>query len=207
MTLRSATLGVAFLALAMAGPAPARAAPDTPTGAPTGDLSHLHDFDFLRGDWTAHHHKLKARLVGSHDWVEFDGTVSQRPVMLGWGNSGDNFFNVPGAPYRGVSLRSYDPRTAEWLVWWLDGRDPTGELGPPIRGRFENGVGHFYSNDTEGGKPIRVRVTWTRPSPDTARWEQAYSVDGGKTWEVNWTTDFTRATGAPASPSRPASLP
>ncbi len=74
----------------------------------------------------------------------------------------------------------------------MDDRNPTGELGPPIRRRFENGLGHFYSNDTEGGKPIRARVTWTRPSPITARWEQAYSVDGGKTWEANWTTDFTK---------------
>jgi len=198
MTLRGPAFAVSILALALTPWAPAQAAQDTPAATTTGDLSHLHDFDFLRGDWTAHHRKLRTRLVGSTDWVEFDGTVSQRPVMNGWGNSGDNLFNVPGAAYRGVSLRAYDPKTAEWLVWWLDGRDPTGELGPPIRGRFENGVGHFYSDDTLDGKPIRVRVTWTRPGADKARWEQAYSADGGKTWEVNWTTDFTRAGNAPA---------
>jgi hypothetical protein len=60
-------------------------------------------------------------------------------------------------------------------------------------GRFENGVGHFYSTDTPRGKTIRVWVTWTRPPPDAARWEQAFSAGGGKTWEVNWVTDFTRA--------------
>lgn len=192
MKTRSGIFAAAMLAATLAVADPGWARQDRPA-AEAQDLSHLHDFDFLRGDWTAHHRKLRARLAGSTDWVAFDGAVNQRPVMGGWGNSGDNVFNVPGAPYRGVSLRAYDPKTAEWLVWWLDGRDPTGALGPPIRGRFENGVGHFYSNDTEGGKPIRVRVTWTRPGPDRARWEQAFSTDGGKTWEVNWTTDFTRA--------------
>jgi hypothetical protein len=81
------------------------------------------------------------------------------------------------------------------VVWWLDGRSPLGAVDPPIRGRFEKGVGRFYSDDTLRGKPIRVRVTWTRPTPTTAHWEQAFSPDGGKTWEINWTTDFVRMSG------------
>jgi hypothetical protein len=159
------------------------------------NLTGLHDFDFLRGTWKARHRVLKERLAGSRAWIEYDGTVTQRPLMGGWGNSGDNVFNKPGGAIRGVSLRAYDPKTAEWVVWWLDGRSPLGAVDPPIRGRFEKGVGRFYSDDTLRGKPISVRVTWTRPTPTTAHWEQAFSPDGGKTWEINWTTDFVRMSG------------
>ncbi len=84
----------------MVAPAPARASQETPTGEPAGDLSHLYDSDFLRGDWTARHHKLETRLAGGADWIEFAGMVNRRLVMLGWGNSGDNFFDLPGAPSR-----------------------------------------------------------------------------------------------------------
>lgn len=178
---------------AMFATAPVWASQDTPKTVGAGDLSGLHDFDFLNGEWKAHHRRLKERFVGSSEWVEFDGTFSHRPLMGGFGNAGDNLFNLPDGAYRGVSLRSYDPKTAQWVVWWLDGRNPAGDVGPPTRGRFENGVGRFYSDDTLRGKPIRLRVTWTRPTPDTARWEQAFSADGGKTWEINWITDFTKA--------------
>jgi NIPSNAP len=33
----------------------------------------------------------------------------------------------------------------------------------------------------------------------TPRWEQAFSVDGGKTWETNWIMDFTREPGSGVS--------
>ena len=76
-----------------------------------------------------------------------------------------------------------------WSIWWFDGRTPS-ELDPPVTGRFENGVGTFYSDDTFKGKPIRVRFTWSNITAASAHWEQAFSADGGKTWETNWTTDF-----------------
>jgi hypothetical protein len=172
-----------------------------PTGAtgsvpqaarPAADPSGLHDFDFLAGEWRTHHRRLKERLVSSHEWVEFDGTLSTRLLMGGWANSGDNFFDVPGGAYRGVSLRSYDSKTGQWAIWWLDGRDPFGALDPPLKGRFTNGGANFYADDTFKGKAIRVRYIWSRITPSSAHWEQAYSVDGGKTWETNWITDFTR---------------
>ena len=192
MNKRHGVFAVVILAVALAGSAPVLAAPKK-AAAEVANLTHLHDFDFLMGDWSAHHRRLKARLVGSTDWIEFDGTLKTRALMAGWGNSGDNLFDMPGGVVRGVSLRAYDPKTGQWLVWWVDARDPLGDIGPPIRGDFKNGVGHFYSETTQDGKPVRVRVTWTRPGPDRARWEQALSADGGKTWEINWITDFTRA--------------
>jgi len=94
--------------------------------------------------------------------------------------------------YRAVGLRSYDPKTGQWAIWWLDGRNPLGTLDPPVQGRFENGVGTFYSEDTLKGKPIRTRYTWSHITPTSARWEQTYSPDVGKTWETNWIMEFRR---------------
>jgi hypothetical protein len=188
-------LRIALVAVVLAaGMTPfVHASQDTPKPLQgTADLSHLHDFDFLVGNWQVHHRKLKARLAGSNDWVEFDGTCSMRKLMDGWANVDDNVFNVPGAIYRGVGLRSYDPKTGMWAIWWLDGRDPFGNLDPPVKGHFVNGVGNFYSDDTLNGKPIRVRFTWSHITATSARWEQAYSPDGGKTWETNWTMEFQR---------------
>jgi hypothetical protein len=189
----SASCCLVILTAILALSAPLRASQGTPETAQQADLSGVHDFDFLNGDWKTHHRRLKERFVSSSEWLEFDGTFSLRPLMAGWGNVGDNVFDMPGGAYRGVSLRAYDPKTSQWLVWWLDGRNPAGGVGPPTKGRFENGVGRFYSEDTLHGKPIRVRVTWTRPTPTTARWEQAFSADGGKTWAIDWVTDFSRA--------------
>jgi hypothetical protein len=89
-------------------------------------------------------------------------------------------------------LRACDPKTGQWAIWWLDGRTPFGDLDPPVKGRFENGVGTFYSDDTLRGKTVRVRFTWSNITATSAHWEQAFSPDGGKTWEVNWIADFKR---------------
>lgn len=189
------TFRIAFVAalLTVGGIAPAYASQDTPkpSGGAT-DVSHLHDFDFLVGDWRVHHRKLKARLAGSNAWLEFEGTCSMRKLMDGWANVDDNVLNVPGNSYRGVGLRSYDPKSGMWAIWWLDGRDPFGNLDPPVKGHFVNGVGTFYADDTFNGKPVRVRYEWSHITANTARWEQAFSPDGGKTWETNWTMEFQR---------------
>jgi hypothetical protein len=180
-----AVLGGAYMAQASQdNPPPAAAAPN---------LSGLHDFDFRAGEWVAHHRRLKERLAGSHEWVEFEGTQSFRILMDGYANEDENVLNMPGGgAYRGVTLRAYDAKTGQWAIWWLDGRDPFGDLDPPVKGRFEKGVGTFYSNDTLRGKTVRVRFTWSNITATSAHWEQAFSPDGGKTWEVNWITDFKR---------------
>ena len=89
-------------------------------------------------------------------------------------------------------MRSCDTKTGEWAIWWLDGRYPTGPLDPPVKGRFVHGVGNFYSDDVVDGKPIRTRYTWSNITTTSARWEQATSVDTGKTWATNWTMEFHR---------------
>jgi len=187
-------LAIASAAIAaLMGTALASASQDSPKADNTPvTLSGLHDFDFLIGSWRVHHRRLKERLAGSHEWVPFEGTCTMRPLMGGYGNVDDNFLDMPGGPYHGVGLRSYDPKTGQWAIWWLDGRMPFNDLDPPVKGRFENGVGMFYSDDTLRGKTVRVRYTWSHITPKSAHWEQAYSPDGGKTWETNWTMEFER---------------
>ena len=185
----AAVVAVAILGLGFS----AYASQDTPKSTQgAANLSGLHAFDFLVGNWQVHHRKLKERLANDHTWDEFEGTLSMRKLMDGFANVDDNVFNTPAGAYRGVGLRSYDPKTAQWAIWLLDGRSPFGDLDPPVKGHFVNGVGTFYADDTLRGKPVRVRFVWSKITPTTARWEQAYSADGGKTWEINWVMDFKR---------------
>lgn len=152
---------------------------------------HAHDFDFLVGKWKVHHWRLKERLAGNHEWVEFDGTSRFWKTLDGRGNSDDNFIDLPGGAYYGMSIRDYDPKTETWAIWWLDARNPH-KIEPPVIGNFENGVGTFLGDDIFNGKPIKVRFIWSRITRNSAHWEQAFSPDGGKTWETNWRNDFTR---------------
>jgi hypothetical protein len=112
--------------------------------------------------------------------------------MDGWANVEDNAFNKPTGVTHGVALRAYDPKTAQWAIWWIDGRDPFGALDPPVIGRFDNGVGTFYSDGMVDGKSTRTRFIWSHITPTSARWEQALSSDAGKTWETNWIMEFQR---------------
>ena len=184
-----AMLAAVILAAVMGSIAPAHCSQDNPKPMQAANLTGLHDFDFLIGEWQVHHRVLKA---DSHEWVEFDGTSSTRKLMNGWGNVEDNVLSPPSGAYCAVGLRTYDPKTGQWAIWWLDGRNPFGTLDPPVQGRFESGVGNFYSEDTLKGKPIRTRYTWSHITPTSARWEQAYSPDAGKTWETNWIMEFRR---------------
>jgi len=179
--------------LAMGAPASTHAAQDTPQPTQSApDLSGLHAFDFLVGDWRIHSRRLKERLAGSDAWEEFDGTLSCRKLMDGFANVDDTVFYTPQGVYRGVAPRAYDAKSGEWAIWWIDGRNPFGNLDPPVKGRFVDGVGTFHADDTLRGQPIKVRFTWSHITRNSARWEQAFSADGGKTWETNWIQTLSR---------------
>ena len=154
--------------------------------------SGLHDFDPLFGLWKVRHRRLKARLAGCTEWEEFGGTSTLWPLLGVAGNIDDNVLDAPGGRYRAATLRSFDPATGLWAIWWLDARYPH-RLDPPLRGRFENGVGTFFADETFDGRPIRVRFIWSDITGASARWQQAFSEDGGATWETNWTMEFRRA--------------
>lgn len=147
----------------------------------------MHDFDFLVGRWRVEHRRLVARLVRCTEWQTFTGTCECRLVLGGAGNVDDNVLELPGGAYRAVTVRTFDPATALWSIWWFDGRQPH-RLDPPVVGRFEAGVGTFFADDQLDGTPIRVRFRWQVGA--TPRWEQAFSADGGATWETNWEMAF-----------------
>lgn len=148
------------------------------------------DFDFLMGQWRVHNRRLKARLCGCTEWVEFEATSHARPLLSGLGNE-DEFRTDWRPGFVGMAVRLYHSVTGVWAIYWADHEHATFE--PPVFGRFTGEVGTFEGDDTFEGKPIRVRFTWTRLDGDHARWEQAFSADGGRTWETNWMMDFARA--------------
>lgn len=149
------------------------------------------DFDFLVGRWDVAHRRLRRRLAGDTCWEEFDGVCESRPIIGGLGNIDDNVLELPAGTYRAATLRVFDPAAGLWSIWWVDGRAP--RLEPPVHGRFDGGVGTFLGDDVLGdGRPVRVRFTWSEIAGHSARWDQAFSADGGATWEDNWTMRFER---------------
>lgn len=146
------------------------------------------DFDFLTGRWDIQNRRLKQRWVGSQEWDQFPATSAVQQALGGIGNFDE--YQAPTKGFGGVTLRLYQPATRQWSLYWANSRD--GILQPPVHGHFVNGVGTFYGEDVDEGKPVRVRYRWSRITRTSARWEQAFSVDGGKTWETNWIMDFTR---------------
>ena len=155
------------------------------------DHSSERDFDFLTGRWRVFHRRLRERLAGNDEWQEFDGTCAAQPILGGQGNFDDNVLNLPGGAYSAASFRAYDPHTRRWAIWWLDARNPH-RVDVPVVGGFEGGVGTFHADETFNGRPIRVRFRWTDVHTASPKWEQAFSPDAGKTWEVNWTMTFER---------------
>ena len=154
--------------------------------------SGVSDFDFLIGRWKVHHRRLNKRLSDSNDWTEFEGTLVSQKVLGGSGNIDDNLLNQPGGAYHAVAIRAFDEKSGQWSIWWLDGRAPGASLEPAVHGGFKDGVGLFYAEDTLNGRPILVRYIWSEITPESCRWEQAFSPDHGGTWEVNWIMKFTR---------------
>ena len=152
--------------------------------------SGVHDFDFEIGEWRVRH---RTKPPMQEKWaVEFEGTCVTRSLMNGAGNIEEHTFHRPTGVSYGLALRAYDAKTRQWAIWWVDSRSPHLPMDPPMLGRFDDGVGTFYSDTDMDGKPARVRFIWSGISATTAHWEQAFSFDGGKTWHTNWEMSFTR---------------
>ena len=153
-------------------------------------MSDVSDFDFWLGEWAIRNRVLRERLAGSEEWEEFDGRVTAWKILDGHGNA-DEFRTAHDGGFVGMSFRFFDPGTRVWSIYWADSRRP-GLLDPPVLGGFDGDVGVFEGDDSFGGRSIRVRFIWSGVTTPTPRWEQAFSEDGGKTWETNWQMDFTR---------------
>jgi len=151
-----------------------------------------HDFDFVEGTWKIHLKRLVDPLTGSTTWTEFDGTTTARRFWNGRGSFEEFASDGPSGHIEGITVRLYNQQSHQWSIYWANGKD--GAISPPPTvGEFRNGVGEFYDQEAFNGRMIFVRYIWSQITPSSAHFEQAYSNDGGKTWEVNWITDQVRA--------------
>jgi hypothetical protein len=148
------------------------------------------DFDFEIGQWKTQLKRLTKPLSGKGQWVEYEGTTVVSPVWGGRANLVELDVKGPGGQIEGLSLRLYNPETRQWSLNFASARG--GTLTVPAVGGFSNGRGEFYNRDTLDGRDILVRFVISDVTRDSARFEQAFSADEGKTWEVNWIAVDTR---------------
>ena len=151
-----------------------------------------HDFDFEIGAWKTHISRLDHPLTGSNTWLTYDGTSMVRTLLDGRANLVELSVAGPAGRIEGLSIRLYHPQARQWTLHYANIKD--GELTPAVAGRFTNGRGEFYGDDTLNGKPIRVRFIISQVTTESWQFEQAFSADGGKSWELNWIAVDTRIT-------------
>jgi hypothetical protein len=164
---------------------------ENPANLPQRDGSH--DFDFVIGDWKARVRRLPDRLNNSNVWVEYDGISNHHKLL----DSNANFeqFEVTSVDkklhIKGQTLRLYNPETRQWSIYLVDVDSGTLDT-PPVVGGFTGKRGEFFHQENFKGRTILVRYVWLDLSPKSARMEQSFSPDGGKTWEVNWICELSR---------------
>lgn len=148
------------------------------------------DFDFEIGTWKTQLKRRLRPLTGSNEWVEYEGTSIVTKVLGGKANLVELDVTGPAGHIEGMSLRLYNPDAHQWSLNFSNAA--SGTLTPPVIGEFKNGRGEFYGADTLGSRAILVRFVIFDVKPNSAKFEQAFSSDGGKTWEVNWIATDTR---------------
>ena len=169
---------------------------ETPKGtqnAATAIRDGQHDFDFEIGTWKTHLKRLLHPLTGSTTWVEYDGTSTIRKVWNGRANLIELEVDGPAGHIEGLSLRLYNPESHQWSLNFSNSR--VGTMATPSIGEFKNGRGEFFDQETLGPRAILVRFVISNMSANSCHFEQSYSDDGGKTWELNWVADDTLVPG------------
>jgi hypothetical protein len=162
-----------------------------PPSAPSHQ-DNQHDFDFEIGAWKTHISRLEHPLTGSKIWLTYDGTSVVRSLLDRRANVVELSVAGPSGRIEGLSIRLYHPQSRQWTLHYANMKD--GELTPAVAGRFTNGRGEFYGDDALNGKPIRVRFIISQLTTESWQFEQAFSADGGKSWEPNWIAVDTRIT-------------
>jgi hypothetical protein len=150
-----------------------------------------HDFDFEIGTWKARVSRLDHPLTGSTRWLDYDGRSVVRKVWDGRANLGELEVEGTAGHIEGLTLRLYNPAARQWNITWANARSGTLDRATMFDG-FSQGRGEFFGQDSLDGRAIYVRFVFSNVTPTSFRFEQAFSADGGKTWEVNWKAEFTR---------------
>jgi hypothetical protein len=158
--------------------------------AQTNQPDGQHDFDFEIGTWKTHLRRLLRPLTGSTTWVEYEGTTVVRKVWNGRANLVELKVDGPAGHFEGLSLRLYNPQSRQWSLNFANIND--GTLSQPTIGEFKDGRGEFYDQEMYNGRAILVRFVITKLTEDSCRFEQSFSNNGGKAWEVNWIAIDTR---------------
>ena len=148
------------------------------------------DFDFEIGTWKTHVKRPLRPLTGSTTWVEMDGTTVVRKVLNGRANLVELVADGPAGHFEGLNLRLYNPQSHQCSLNFSNASD--GTLSQPTIGQFKDGRGEFFDQETLNGRAIFVRFVISDITATSCHFEQAYSDDGGKTWEVNWIATDTR---------------
>jgi len=149
-----------------------------------------HDFDFEIGTWKTHLKRMAHPLTGSTTWIEYDGTTVVRKVWNGRSNLVELEADGPAGHFEGLNLRLYNPDSHQWSLNFAGSSG--GALSQPTIGEFKNGHREFFDQETLNGRAIFVRFVISDITSDSCRFEQAFSEDGGRTWEVNWIATDTR---------------
>jgi hypothetical protein len=190
-------LARAFLLAAMLGcacPVPLAfsqtAAPRPNAGSPVVARDGSHDFDFEIGTWKTHLKRLLNPLTGSNTWVEYEGTTVVRKVWNGRANLVELVADGPAGHFEGLSLRLYNPESRQWSLNFANA--DSGVMAQPTIGEFKNGRGEFFDQEAYKGRAVLVRFVISDITPNSCHFEQSFSDDGGKTWEVNWVATDTR---------------
>jgi hypothetical protein len=184
-TLAGLCCAVVFTAYASICSAADPAAPAAPTlrdGA--------HDFDFNFGVWKSHITRLVHPLTDSKESIELNGTVAVRKVWDGKAWLEEMEADGPKGHWQGMTLFLYNPQSHQWSQTFVNSSQ--GVVAGTLTGSFQDGREELYSQDTVDGRAILVRGTWSNIAADSHRYQEAYSTDGGKTWQTVFTADLIR---------------
>ena len=165
---------------------PATAQQAKPVAAHAQARSGQQDFDWELGAWTTKVRILRNPLSGETPvWAGYQGASVVGPLLGGRANFVELSVEGPAGKIEGGSLRLYNPQSRQWSLNFANLRN--GMLTAPVYGGFDGrGRGLFYGQDMLDGRAILVRFIITRVSRTEAHFEQAYSADGGVSWETNW---------------------
>src|SRR5882672_11850605 len=176
--------GLVLILLSLQGLAQQNPAASGTSPQPTpAERDGQRDFDFEIGTWRTQLSRLQRPLTGSNTWIKYDGTTVVRKVWDGRANLVELVADGPAGHFEGLSLRLYNSQSHQWSLNFAS--SSSGVMSPPTIGGFENGRGEFYNQETLNGRAIFVRFVISDITATSRRFEQAFSDDGGKTWEVN----------------------